>query len=86
MRRPAIAGVAVLLLGAVWVGYLGMGPMEPTDPLDPEPLWSGWLMIGLWAVAAAVLFAHGRAVARFAGAAVLVLAGLAAFFSGVPLG
>ena len=43
-------------------------------------------MIGLWALAAAVLFDHGRAVARFAGAAVLVLAGLAAFFSGVPLG
>ena len=42
-------------------------------------------MIGLWAVAAAVLFARGRAAARFAGAAVLVLVGLATFFSGVPL-
>ena len=86
MRRPLVAAAGVLLFGAVWVGYLGMGPMEPADPIDPEPLWSGWLMIGLWAVAAAVLFARGRAVARFAGAAVLVLAGLAAFFSGLPLG
>ena len=43
-------------------------------------------MIGLWAVAAAVLFAGGRAAVRLAGAAVLVLTGLAAFFSGVPLG
>ena len=86
MRRPLVAAAVVLLFGAVWVGYLGMGPMEPTDPFEPEPLWSGWLMIGLWAVAAAVLFARGRAAARFAGAAVLVLAGLAAFFSGVPLG
>jgi hypothetical protein len=86
MARPLVAAAVVLLTGAVWVGYLGMGPMEPVDPLDPEPLWSGWLMIGLWAVAAAMLFAHGRMLARLAGAAVLVLAGLAAFFSGVPLG
>ena len=56
MRRPLVSAVVVLLFGAVWVGYLGMGPMEPGDPFEPEPLWSGWLMIGLWAVAAAVLF------------------------------
>jgi hypothetical protein len=86
MRRPLVAAAVVLLLGGVWVGYLGMGPMEPGDPTDPEPLWGGWLMIGLWAVAAAVLVARAPAVARIAGAAVLVLAGLAAFFSGVPLG
>ena len=86
MRRPLVAAAVVLLFGAVWVGYLGMGPMEPADPFEPEPLWSGWLMIGLWAVAAAVLFAAAGRSRESAVAAAARARRLAAFFSGVPLG
>jgi hypothetical protein len=72
-----LAALVVLLLGAVWVGYLRMGPMES----DPDaPLWDGWAMVVLWAAAAAVLFVSAGLLRRLAGAIALVVAGLAVFF------
>ena len=42
--------------------------------------WDGWALVLLWAAAAAVLFAHGRVLLRFAAASGLWLAGAAAYF------
>jgi hypothetical protein len=42
--------------------------------------WDGWALVLLWVAAAAVLFARGRLLFRFAAASALWLAGLAAFF------